>query len=143
MHVPNERRNTLTLLFVITLIPAVLLASFFLFMGAVDLVQPDVPKSALAESTLVDAMLILTAAVLIYALFSPYSGGFCLCVCTVPFAFVFNAFHLSDALYPVRQTGYADFWSAVAGFILLLGVLFVLRGRLCGRTATEKPAQPS
>ena len=119
----------------ITLIPAVILASFFLFIGVVNLVHPDVPKSALAENTLVCVMSILTAVVMIYALFRPYSGGFCLCIWTVPLAFIFNAFHLSNALHPARQTGYADFWSAVAVLILLLGVLSVIRGRLSRRSS--------
>ena len=141
MRFPHKRRYTL--LFVITIIPAVLLASFFLFLGVVNLISPDVPERALAENTLVCAMLILTAAVLIYALFRPYSGGFFLCICAVPFGFIFNAFHLSNALYPSRQTGYAPFWSAITGLVLLLGVLSVIRCRLSRRTASEAPAQAS
>ena len=132
-----------TPLFVITIIPAVLLAFFFLFLGVVSLISPDVPENALAENTLVGAMLILTAAVLIYALFRPYSGGFFLCICAVPFGFIFNAFHLSNALYPSREAGYHPFFSAVAGLVLLLGVLSVIRGRLSRRTASEDPEQPS
>ena len=141
MRFPQKRGYTL--LFVITIIPAVLLATFFLFIGVVNLISPDVSEEALAENTLVSAMLILTAAVLIYALFRPYSGGFFLCICAVPFGFIFNAFHLSDALYPSRATGYAPFWSAITGLVLLLGVLSVIRGRLSRRTASEAPPQAS
>ena len=107
MRFPKMGRYTL--LSVVTIIPGVLLASFFLFLGVVSLISPDVPERALAENTLVGAMLILTAAVLIYALFRPYSGGFFLCICAVPFGFIFNAFHLSNALYPSRDVGYAHF----------------------------------
>jgi len=143
MRFPNIRRYSLLALAVITIIPAVLLASFFLFLGVVNLISPDVPERALGENTLVCAILILTAAVLIYALFRPYSGGFFLCIYAVPFGFVFNAFHLSDALYPSRETGYAPFWSAITGLVLLLGVLSVIRGRLSRRTVSEDPEQAS
>ena len=141
MLFPNLRRYSL--LSVITIIPAVLLASFFLFFGVANLISPDVPSSYLAENTLVCAMLILTAAVMIYALFRPYSGGFFLCICALPFGFIFNAFHISDALYPSRATGYAPFWSAITVLVLLLGVLSVIRGRLSRRTASETPSQAS
>ena len=139
MRFPHKR----SYLFVITIIPAVLLVSLFLFLGVVNLISPDVPERALAENTLVGAMLILTAVVLIYALFRPYSGGFFLCICAVPFGFIFNAFHLSDALYPSREVGYAPFWSAITGLVLLVGVLSVIRGRLSRRTASEDPEQAS
>lgn len=139
MRVSHKR----SYLFVITIIPAVLLASLFLFLGVVNLISPDVPERALAENTLVGAMLILTAVVMIYALFRPYSGGFFLCICAVPFGFIFNAFHLSDALYPSREVGYAPFWSAITGLVLLLGVLSVIRSRLSRRTASEDPEQAS
>jgi hypothetical protein len=139
MRFPHKR----SYLFVITIIPAVLLACLFLFLGAVNLISPDVPERALTENTLVGAMLILTAVALIYALFRPYSGGFFLCICAVPFGFIFNAFHLSDALYPSREVGYAPFWSAITGLVLLLGVLSVIRSRLSRRTASEAPPQPS
>ena len=59
MRFPHKR----SYLFVITIIPAVLLASLFLFLGVVNLISPDVPERALAENTLVGAMLILTAVV--------------------------------------------------------------------------------
>ena len=111
-----------------TLIPTVLLASFFLFLGVVSLISPDVPEDALAENTLVCAMFILTAAVLIYALFRPYSGGFFLCICAVLFGFIFH-FH--------------PFGVAVAGLVLLIDVLSVIRGRLSRRTASEDPEQAS
>ena len=138
-----QKMGRYTLLSVVTIIPGVLLASFFLFLGTVNLISPDVPERALAQNTLVCAMLILTAAVLIYALFRPYSGGFFLCICAVPFGFIFNAFHLSNALYPSRDVGYAHFFSAITGLVLLLGVLSVIRGRLSRATASEDSDQPS
>ena len=139
MRFPHKR----SYLSVITIILAVLLVSLFLFLGVVNLISPDVPERALAENTLVGAMLILTAVVLIYALFRPYSGGYFLCICAVPFGFIFNAFHLSDALHPSREVGYAPFWSAITGLVLLVGVLSVIRGRLSRRTASEDPEQAS
>ena len=139
MRSPHKR----SYLFAITIIPAVLLVSLFLFLGVVNLISPDVPEAALAENTLVCATLILTAALLIYALFRPYSGGFFLCICALPFGFIFNAFHLSDALYPSRAVGYSPFLSAITGLVLLLGVLSVIRGRLSRRTASEAPPQAS
>ena len=141
MGLPKMGRYTL--LSVVTIIPGVLLASFFLFLGVVTLVSPDVPENALAENTVVGAMLILTAAVLIYALLRPYSGGFFLCICAVPFALIFNAFHLSNVLYPSRDVGYAHFFSAITSLILLLGVLSVIRGRLSRGTASEDSEQTS
>ena len=140
MRFPHKRLHTLLL--VITIIPAVLLASFFLFMGVGGLIVED-PERVLAESILVGGMLILTAAVLIYALFRPYSGGFFLCICAVPFGFTFNAFHLSNVLYPSREAGYHPFWSTITGLVLLLGVLSIIRGRLSRRTASKDPEQPS
>jgi hypothetical protein len=139
MRSPHKR----SYLFVITIIPAVLLVCLFLFLGVVNLISPDVPEKALAENTLVGGMLILTAVVLIYALFRPYLGGFLLCICAVPFGFIFNAFHLSDALYPSRAVGYAPFWSVITVLVLMLGVLSVIRSRLSPRTASEAPPQAS
>jgi hypothetical protein len=141
MRFPHIRHHTL--LAIITIIPGVLLAALFLFVGIVGLIHPDVPSSALADNTRVCATLILTAAFLIYAFFRPYSGGFFLCIWAVPFGFIFNAFHLSNALYPSREIGYHHFWSAITGLVLLLGVLSVIRGRLSRRTASEAPAQAS
>jgi len=126
MRLPHKRRSTL--LAVITIIPGVLLASAFLFLGVVNLISPDVPSSALGQNTRVCATLMLTAAVLIYALFRPYSGGLLLGICAVLFGFIFH-FH--------------PFWVAVAGLVLLLGVLSVIRGRLSRRTASEDPEQAS
>jgi len=126
MRLPNIPRYPL--LAVITIIPGVLLASAFLFLGVVNLISPDVPSSALGQNTRVCATLILTATVLIYALFRPYSGGFVLCICAVVFGFIFH-FH--------------PFWVAVAGLVLLIGVLSVIRGRLSRRTASEDPEQAS
>jgi len=133
MRVP--RKPLYALLLVITIVPAVLLASVFLFWGVHSLLNPFVPQELLAENTLVCAALILTAAVLIYALFRPYSGGFLLCIWAVPFGFILHAFRLSlfSALYPSMEVGYHPIFAAIAGLVLLLGLLFVIRGRLSRR----------
>ena len=132
-----QKTGLYNLLSVIVGVPGVLLAALFLFLGLVTLISPDVPEKALAENTLVGTILILTAAVLIYTFFRPFSGGFALCVCAVPFAFIFNAFHLSKTFYPSRAVGYAPFYSYITGLILLFGVLSVIRGRLSRLTASE------
>ncbi len=118
-----------TPLLVITLIPSVLMALLFLFVGVSELVGPHVPESALPENTVVCVILILTAVGLIWALLRPFSGGVFLCISALPFGFTFNAFHLSEALYPSRPVGYTHFWSALTGLVLLLGVLALLRAR--------------
>ena len=143
MRFPHKRLHTLLL--VITIIPAVLLASVFLFWGLHSLFNPFVAEELLAENTLVCAVLILTAAVLICALFRPYSGGVFLCIWAVPFGLILNAFRLSlsNAPYPSREVGYAPIFAAISGLVLLLGVLFVIRGRLSRRTASEGAAQGS
>ena len=143
MRFPHKRLHTLLL--VITIIPAVLLASVFLFWGVHSLLNPFVPEELLAQNTLVCAVLILTAAFLIYALFRPYSGGFFLCIWAVPFGFILYAFSrsLSNALYPSWEFGYHAIFAAITGLVLLLGVLFVIRGRLSRRTASEAPPQGS
>jgi hypothetical protein len=133
MRVPHK--PLYTLLLVITTIPAALMAAVFLFWGVHSLLNPFVPEQLLAENTLVCAVLILTAAVLIYALFRPYWGGLLLCIWAVPFGFILYAFRLSiwRALYPSWEAGYHPIFAAISGLVLLLGVLFVIRGRLSRR----------
>ena len=77
------------------------------------------------------------------ALFRPRSGGYLLCIWAVPLGFIIYAFRLSifNALYPSWEVGYHPVFAAITGLVLLLGVLFVLRGRLSRRTASEAPAQ--
>ena len=141
MRLPHKRLHTLLL--VITIIPAVLMASIFLFWGVHSLFNPFVPEELLAENTRACAVLILTAAVLIYALFRPYSGGFFLCIWAVPFGFILYAFRrsLSSALYPSMEVSYDPILAAITGLVLLLGLLFVIRGRLSRQAASEAPAQ--
>ncbi len=131
-----------TPLTVITTIPAALLASVFLFWGVHSLLYPFVPEELLGQNTLLCAVLILTAAVLVYALFRPYSGGVLLCLWAVPFGFILHAFRLSiwRVLYPAWAIGYHPVFAAITGLVLLLGVLFAIRGRLSRRTATMTPA---
>jgi len=99
---------------VITVILAVALAAAFLFVGVAELIDPDVPSSRLAENTRVCVTLIVSAVILIYALFRPRSGGYLLCMSAVPFAFIFY-FH--------------PFFSTAAGLMFLLGVMSVIRSR--------------
>jgi hypothetical protein len=143
MRFPHKRLNTL--LFVITVIPAIPLTCAFLFWGVHSLFNPFVPEELLAENALACAVLILTAAVLIYALFRPYWGGFLLCIWAVPFGFILNAFRLSlfRVLYPSMEVGYDPIFVGITGLVLLLGVLFVIRGRLSRRVASEAPAKGS
>lgn len=129
-----------TLLFLISVIPGLLLASFLLFLGAVHLVSPQVPGRAMAENILVGLLLILTGAISIYAVFRPSSGGLFLLLCAFPCGFIFNAFHISHLLYPSREVGYHPFWSALICLIVLLGLLSVIRGRIRRRAASEAPA---
>jgi hypothetical protein len=131
------------LLLVLTVIPAVPLASVFLFWGVHSLLNPFVPQELLAQNTLVCAVLILTAAALIYALFRPYPGGLLLCIWAVPFGLILNAFRRSifGALYPSMEAGYRPIFAAISGLVLLLGVLFVFRGRRSRRAPSEGPAQ--
>ena len=143
MRFPHKRLDTLLL--VITVIPAVLLASVFLFWGVHSLLYPFVPEELLVENALFCAVLVLTAAMLVYALFRPGSGGYLLCIWAVPLGFTFYALRRSiwSALYPSWkwEVGYHPVYAAITGLFLLLGVLFVLRGRLSRRTASEAPAQ--
>jgi hypothetical protein len=130
------------LLLVVAIIPAALLASVFLFWGLHSLLTPFVPQELLRENALVCAVLILTAAVLIYALFRPYWGGILPFFWALPFGFVLHAFRLAlfRAQYPSMEVGYRPIFAAISGLVLLLGVLFVIRGRLAsfgGRAQTR------
>ena len=140
MRIPPKR--LVTVLLVITTIPAILLASVFLYWGVHSLLKPFVPQELLTENVLVCAALILTAAALVYALFRPHSGGVLVCIWAVPFGLILNAFRRSiwSGLDPSWQVGYHPVFAAISGLVLLLGVLFVIRGRLGPRTAPETPA---
>jgi hypothetical protein len=128
-------------LLIVAIILGSLLSALFLFLGVANLMSTAFPETALTENAVVSAVLILTAAILIYALFRPSFGGLLLCICAVPCGFVFNAFHLSHVFYPSREVGYHPFWSAITCLVLLLGVLSVIRGRIRQRIATEHPVQ--
>ena len=127
----------LSLLLVITTVPAIVLAAVFLFWGVNSLLYPFVPEELLTQNTLVCAALILTAAVLVYALLRPYAGGLLLCIWAVPLGLVFRAFRHSiwSALYPSWEAAYHPVFAAITGLLLMLGTLFVLRGRLARRVA--------
>ena len=143
MSLSHNRSDAL--LAVITTVPALLLVSVLLFWGVHSLLYPFVPGELLAENALVSAVLVLTAVLLAYAFFRPRSGGYLLCIWAVPLGLIFYAFRRSiwSALYPSWDwgVGYHPVFAAIAGLFLLLGVLFVVRGRPSRPTALEAPAQ--
>jgi hypothetical protein len=63
----------------------IFLSAFLLLFGVGNLVQPDVPDSALGQNTLVCLMLIVTGLISIYAIFRAFSGGIALCFCGLVF----------------------------------------------------------
>lgn len=130
------------LLAIITAIPAVLLAAILLFWGVHSLINPFVPAELLGQNAVLCAVLILTAAMLVYALFRPYAGGLVLCLWAVPFGLILHAFRVSiwSALYPAWAIGYHPVFAAISGLVLLLGVLFVVRGSRGRRTAVPSGA---
>ena len=143
----SRHERLIILLLVFTVVPAVLLASVFLFWGVHSLFTPFVPGELLAQNTLSCAAFILTAALLIYALFRPYSGGLLLCMWAVPLGLVFYAFRRSlwSALYPSWEweVGYHPIFAVLSAVVLLLGLLFVVRGRLFRQAASRAPSQSS
>ena len=100
----------------------ILLAFFFLLFGIPALIWPDVPDQYLAQNTRNSLTLILTAVVLIYTLFRPYSGGIILCISAILISYVFS-FH------PI--------WITFGAIVLLIGVLSIIRSRLSQRKALE------
>ena len=112
---PVPKIHLSTVLAVVTIIPGVLLASLFLLFGVANLINPDVPESALEENFRICVAVCLNAVVLIYALFRPYFGGLALCVCAVAVALM--SFPLSVPF-------------------LALGVLSIIRGRIARRQGT-------
>ena len=128
-----------TLLFAIAATGGIPLAALFLFLGVVNLINPDAPEEATVDGIFVGVTLILTAASSIFALFRPFLGGVFLYICSVACAFVFNAFHLSHAILPARQVGYHPFWTITALLVLFLGVLAHIRSRIRRRMAPEEP----
>jgi len=108
------RRSPAAVLAVITIVLGVLLACFLLLFGVANLINPEVSSDYLARNTRVCVMLILTAAVLVYALFRPLAGGIVLCVCAAVFIL----------LIP----------NPIAVPILLLAVLSLVRGSISRRS---------
>ena len=103
------------------------MAFFFLLFGIANLINPDVPDDYLNQNTRVCVMLIITGVVSIYALFRPYSGGILLCIIAVSFGFIVYSTAILILAVP----------------ILLLGVLFFIRGRLSRKKVSEETDQPS
>ena len=116
-----------TTLRIITITLGVLMAFFFLLFGIANLINPDVPDDYLNQNTRVCVMLIITGVVSIYALFRPYSGGILLCIIAVSFGFIVYSTAILILAVP----------------ILLLGVLFFIRGRLSRKKVSEETDQPS
>ncbi len=116
-----RRSPPATLLAVVTITLGVVLAGFLLVFGVANLINPDVYPAYLGRNTLVCVMLILSAAVLVYALFRPLSGGIALFACGVVFVFMIP--------------------NPVALPILLLAVLSVARGFLALPRASVGPDQ--
>ena len=114
-------------LWIITIILGALMAFFFLLFGVGNLISPDVPESYLNQNTRVCVMLIITGVVSIYALFRPYSGGILLCIIAVSLGFIVYSTAVLILAVP----------------ILLIGVLFFIRGRFSRQIVSEEPDQPS
>ena len=119
-------RSTLTVfLTIITFVLGILLAAILLLFGIANLVKPDVSAEYLALNTRNCLLMILTGVLSIYALFRFYSGGLLLFICAVVLSVVFGGF--------LRNP--------IAGAVLLLGVLSVIRGRLSRRTLLDNHDQ--
>ncbi len=125
----SQNNTQSTVLRIAQLILNLLLAVPSVAIGAVTLISPDVPAEALVENTIVGVALLATGALLTYGLFRPFSGGLLLLVWAVAFADVFNGFHLSETLFKSREVAYNSFWSGVSGFLMVLGLLAVVRAR--------------
>lgn len=135
-----EKKYYSTPLYVATNVPAVFLAAVFLYFSAILLgsivaaapvgnyASPDFPGRAASENTLVSLALLLCACALVYSIIRPLIGGVVLVASVVILGFALNAFNVSTALYPTRGAVFFPSWSAVSVLVLLLGLLFVLRG---------------
>ena len=115
---PISRAHLSTVLAVVTIVPGVLLASLFLLFSVTNLINPDVPESALEENFRICVAVCLNALVLIYALFRPYYGGLALCVCAV-------------------AVGVMSFPLSIA--FVIMGVLSVIRGRISRPQTADSP----
>lgn len=125
----------------ITTLAAIVIAGSLIFLGALPLgamvaglipdnyLSPDFPARALYENAVASITMLLCAVILAYSVYRPLVGGVILCIYSLIFGFVFNAFHLSTFLYPSRGARLFFSWSAVTVLILLLGVLFILRAK--------------
>ena len=112
---------------IITVILGILMAFFFLLFGVANLINPDVPNSHLNQNTRVCVMLIIIGVASIYAFFRPYSGGILLCIIAGSLGFIVYSTAILILAVP----------------ILLVGVLFFMRGRISRRKVSEEPDQPS
>lgn len=126
----DQKKSLNTVLRIVHIILNLLLAVPSIGIGAMTLISPDVPAEALTENAIVGVALLATAAVLIYDVFRPFSGGLLLLVWAVAFAILFNGFHLSEALLKSREVGYSPFWSGTTGLLIVLGLLSVVRARI-------------
>jgi len=98
-------------------------------LGILTLMGPDKTGDPTIEGILVTVGLFGTTAVLILAIYRPFSGGLLLLICGAAFALLFNGFHLSEMLLEGRPVGYSAFWSTATACIFALGALSVVRAR--------------
>lgn len=94
----------------IRLIVGIFMAIILMTVGVVNMINPEVPPGFLDKNTQICVMLILTGAITIYALFSPFTGGLLICLCTAGLAYVFGGY-LQNPITPV---------------VLLLGLFFMI-----------------
>jgi hypothetical protein len=106
-----------------------LLAIPLCVIGAIHLFSPDVPAEASVEGTIVVTTLLLTAVILVYAIFRPFSGGLLILLCALAFAIVLNGFHASEYLLKARTVGYHPLWSGLTVLLAALGLFSLVRAR--------------
>ncbi|MBA4312732.1 MAG: hypothetical protein C0417_08890 [Chlorobiaceae bacterium] len=109
---------------IITIVLGILVASFLLLIGVVELIDPHVPDNYLNQNTRVCIMVILTGLVTIYAIFRPYSGGILLCIC----ALVFFVIVINNPIFIP---------------IILFGILSIVRGYFNRRKVLKGTDQTS
>jgi hypothetical protein len=114
----------------IRLIVGVFMAIILITVGVVNLIKPDVPVGFMDENTQICAMLILTGAITIYALFRPFSGGLLICLCTAGLGYVFG--------------GYLH--NPITLVVLILGLFFMISAYFTRKkpekNAEKPPEQP-
>jgi ABC-type multidrug transport system fused ATPase/permease subunit len=93
-----------------------------------DLIWTDVPDEFLEENIRNNLTVILAAMILVYAFFSPYSGGIVLCIIAIIMNFIIDS---------------QNWVLTTSGFVFLIGVSSIFRGRLSKKTAKESQKESS